>query len=104
MQTKVTMLKESEWDTKQWDSAKEIMPLPTENMYEITVNAATHREAFRLAYQAKFGVAPPEESVKRLINYRITKGKVTFYVQDDYLPVTGMPAAHPEEMEIVRED
>ena len=71
-------------------------------MYQVNVDAETHREAFRLAYRARFGVAPPEGRVQMVTNYRITTGEVSFYVLDDYLPTTGLPS-HPQEKEIVRE-
>jgi len=104
MKTKVTMLKWSEWAAKQWDGQS---PIPTlvpnnDNMYQVTVDAETHQEAFRKAFQHRFGTAPPEDRVQMLTNYRITKGEVSFYVLDDYLPTTGLPA-HPQESEIVRE-
>lgn len=103
MQTKVTMLKGSEWSFNQWDGASETPVLQSEGNYHITVDAATHREAFRLAYYARFNVAPPEDRVRMLINYRIIKGEITFSVDDDYLPGECFPI-HPPETEIISED
>ena len=104
MKTEVTILKWSEWAFKQWDRKS---PIPTvipntDNIYRVAVDAETHREAFRLAYQARFGMVPPEDRVQAVINYRIATGKATFYVLDDYLPMRGLPN-HPKEQEIVWE-
>ncbi|MHB0937115.1 MAG: hypothetical protein ACYC6A_12070 [Armatimonadota bacterium] len=88
---KVFLLKNSEWQAMRWDSQGPVstVTLQPENIF--TVEAATHHEAYRQAYQQRHGVNPPEEKVQILPDSRIVGGTVTFYLDDDDYPIPGKP-------------
>jgi hypothetical protein len=93
MKCKVSLLKESVWEVKQWDGASSLPDAldknDSANTFCTEVDAESQREAYSQAYFNKFGYFPPVEKVNNLLDFYIVNGHVSFFLDDDLFPTPG---------------